>query len=171
MLKVVDWVQDNDKVIFLKINRFGKYQITNFITSVVTNLGGSVFSTAVSVLLLLSGDYRLYGLGQRLGPSLLVSHLIVRIGKGLFPRLRPYLMIENVYTGRKLYKDTSFPSGHSTAAFCMAAVFSSFLPVFSLTFFLLAGLVAISRVYLGMHYPSDIIAGAGIGILTALLMI
>ncbi|WP_139043584.1 phosphatase PAP2 family protein [Idiomarina sp. A28L] len=57
----------------------------------------------------------------------------------------------------------SFPSGHSTAAFLFAALVIASFPVWAPLFYGWAAAVAISRVALGVHYPSDVIAGAILG--------
>ncbi len=58
----------------------------------------------------------------------------------------------------------SFPSGHSVTAFALAYVLSRAYPKGSLAFYLLATMVAFSRVYLARHFLSDVVAGAGIGL-------
>ena len=67
----------------------------------------------------------------------------------------------------------SFPSGHSTAAFACAAVIAWLAPRFAFPAFLLAGAIAWSRVYVGVHWPLDVFGGAALGLLvaTALLML
>lgn len=61
----------------------------------------------------------------------------------------------------------SFPSGHTAAAFLMASVFSSFWPAVLPVSLLWASLVGFSRVYNGVHYISDVIAGSVLGLLCA----
>jgi membrane-associated phospholipid phosphatase len=67
----------------------------------------------------------------------------------------------------------SFPSGHSTAAFACATVIAWRAPRFAFPAFVLAGAIAWSRVYVGVHWPLDVLGGAALGILvaTALLML
>jgi undecaprenyl-diphosphatase len=59
----------------------------------------------------------------------------------------------------------SFPSNHAVNNFAAATFFSSLYPRYKSVLFITASLVALSRVYLGLHYPSDIIAGAALGII------
>lgn len=61
-------------------------------------------------------------------------------------------------------RSTSFPSGHSATAFAFATATSRELPASSVVLVPLAGAVAYSRVHTGVHYPSDVVAGATIGI-------
>jgi undecaprenyl-diphosphatase len=66
-------------------------------------------------------------------------------------------------------RSTSFPSGHSAAAFAFATGACAELPVLAPVLAPLAGTVAYSRVHIGVHYPSDVAAGAAIGIGSGLL--
>jgi membrane-associated phospholipid phosphatase len=94
--------------------------------------------------------------------------------KVLFGRARPVLYLENGFYGfQPLDTDPtfwSFPSGHSTVAAAVAAALSVLLPSYRGTFLLLALLVAVSRVTLGIHYPSDAVAGLLLGLEIAILL-
>jgi membrane-associated phospholipid phosphatase len=69
----------------------------------------------------------------------------------------------------RMPRSTSFPSGHSAAAFAFATGACAELPVLAPVLVPLAGTVAYSRVHIGVHYPSDVAAGAAIGIGCGLL--
>jgi membrane-associated phospholipid phosphatase len=64
----------------------------------------------------------------------------------------------------------SFPSGHATSVFAVATAFAPFYPRLRPLLYVLAGVVAVGRVYLARHYLSDIVAGAAIGIVIAALL-
>lgn len=63
----------------------------------------------------------------------------------------------------------SFPSGHTAAACVFATLVAVFVPMLAVPAFIGAGMIGLSRVLLGVHYPSDILAGAALGVSMALL--
>ncbi len=85
--------------------------------------------------------------------------------KEFFERARPCNALSDVLTPLGCTGSYSFPSNHAINNFAAAAFFSKLFPKYKIVLFVSASLVAISRVYLGLHYPSDIIAGAAIGMI------
>jgi len=63
--------------------------------------------------------------------------------------------------------NSSFPSGHATGAFALATVFAHQYPKIAVPCYLGATCIGLSRIYLGRHYPSDVLAGAVVGFATA----
>lgn len=104
----------------------------------------------------------------RLALPLWLATVTVEHGlKRLFRRRRPFAsLVRAIVVGRKP-GSFSFPSGHSAAAFAGAVLLSRQYPRARRGFYLLAGLVAFSRVYLGAHYPGDVLTGSVSGALLA----
>ncbi|MCX7924837.1 MAG: phosphatase PAP2 family protein [Fimbriimonadales bacterium] len=106
-------------------------------------------------------------------PALLAfvgSGLTAQIIKRMVPRLRPSNLPDAIVAPDERIFHNSFPSGHTTTAFALA--FWVFLLTQGTRYrfwgygaLVLAGLVGLSRIYRGVHYPSDVLAGAAIGML------
>lgn len=88
--------------------------------------------------------------------------LIEKIIKPLIARPRPTLEMGAIILGHDL-ADFSFPSGHATIAWALATVLAHREPKWKMLFFILAFLISFSRIYIGKHYPLDVIAGGVLG--------
>jgi undecaprenyl-diphosphatase len=103
--------------------------------------------------------------------TLTVGDASSNILKYLFQRPRPCHEFENIRLLVGCGGSFSFPSGHAVNAFAVAATFSYFLKRVTLPVFFIAAIVAFSRIYVGVHYPSDVIAGAIWGAMIAGIII
>lgn len=104
--------------------------------------------------------------------SLLFDYLIVNVTlKGLVARPRPFVvneLIEPLVGGVSPYR--SFPSGHSSGSFAAMFALYKWVPKkIGIPALVLATLVALSRLYVGVHYPTDIIGGCIIGFVCSVL--
>jgi undecaprenyl-diphosphatase len=95
-----------------------------------------------------------------------LADVLSELGKAIVHRHRPFEPQLGPPTSTH-----SFPSGHAATSFACAAVLSAFAPRWRVPFFVLATLIALSRLYNGVHYPTDVLAGAILGVLTALLLL
>jgi undecaprenyl-diphosphatase len=152
-----------DSRILVKLNRHFDKRLLNMFFRTVTHLGGAyiTITAALFCLLLSPSNSRFVAISSAL--ALAASHLPVHLGKQFFPRVRPYLKFENLRYPNNPLKDHSFPSGHTTAIFAIITPYILFLPELAVILLPIALSVGLSRIYLCLHYPTDVIAGAILG--------
>lgn len=138
------------------------------VMQVITALGnGGAFWIVLTVLLLLFKRTRRAGMicALALVLDLLAVNMLI---KPLAARPRPYQVLEQITVLTNLPSDYSFPSGHSAASFaCAWALLRSGRKQWGAWALVIAGLIALSRLYVGVHYPTDVLGGVLIGILVA----
>ena len=123
----------------------------------------------VAILLLFFKQTRKGGVAALIALTcgLIITNLCI---KNAVARIRPYETIEGLYSMIGVMKDWSFPSGHTTASFAAATALAMSLgKKFGIPALILAALIALSRLYVGVHYPSDVLAGAIIGTLCGII--
>jgi len=138
----------------------------------ITYLGNAgIFWIALSLLLLLIPKQR--KLGLTCGVSLIFDLLSVNLFiKKVAARVRPYEVIEGLTKIIGEQSDYSFPSGHTAASFAVATVLLMRAPKkLSIPMLVLACLISLSRLYVGVHYPTDIIGGVIIGAICGILAV
>jgi undecaprenyl-diphosphatase len=101
-------------------------------------------------------------------PLLITSTLVELVIKPYFRRRRPFITIIQAIVIGKKPGSWSFPSGHSAGAFAGAWLLNQRSPKWRLPRYMTASLVAFSRVYLGDHYPGDVVSGSLFGLLFAM---
>jgi undecaprenyl-diphosphatase len=157
------WLKREDYRLLYFINHKVKCRFLDWTMAKITHLGGAAFTISLFLFLwLFSMNLAIEGL-----IALSSSHLIVQILKKSFSRHRPYLIDRKVYVIENALKDFSFPSGHSTAIFSAATTLSLTVPWSAFLLLPVACIVGISRIYLGLHYPTDVTIGGIIGVLFA----
>jgi undecaprenyl-diphosphatase len=129
----------------------------------------------ISLLLYLVGKYinqNLHKIGSSLLISLISSGILTQALKHIIGRARPRITHDLVFIGPSFKSGyDSFPSGHSTSVFCCAFILSEYFPKYKGLFYIFAVLVALERVEDLSHFPSDVVAGTFIGIMTAKIIL
>jgi len=136
-----------------------------------TYLGnGAIIWIIISVILISNKKYRKVGF-MALSALILSAILGDEILKNVFRRVRPSDTIAtmNLLITRPL--SYSFPSGHTMSSFAVAGVLAKCFKKYAIEFISLASLIAFSRVYLYVHYPTDVLAGAILGLMCSAIVI
>ena len=147
--------------------------VLDVVMPIITMFGdGGIFWIACSVLLLLFPKTRKTGLGM--GFALIMGLIICNMTlKPLVARIRPYDLQAQLGVTINLLNGTmhdfSFPSGHTIASFEAATVLLKNSKKMGIPAMLLAVLIAFSRLYLYVHYPTDVIASIILGMLFAFI--
>ena len=148
--------------------------LTPFFTF-ITHLGDSgIFWIALSLILCIFKKTRKVGICGLFALLFSVTFNNAFL-KNVVGRIRPYEIIPGLECIVKHATDPSFPSGHTGASIAAATAFLKTLPKkFSIPAMVVAVLISLSRLYIGIHYPTDVIAGAitgaALGIIACVLI-
>lgn len=136
----------------------------------ITHLGDSgILWIIVTLVLIILRKTRRIGIICAI--SMIIGLVLTNvILKNWLARTRPYELIDGLKLMIEKQKDFSFPSGHATNSFAAGWVIFRRVPRrYGIPTLILACLIALSRLYVGVHYPTDVLAGMLIGILSAQL--
>lgn len=159
--QILLWIQDNLRYDWLT-------SIMKFI-SFISN-GGILWIVLAAILIFVKKTKR-EGITLAIG---LILHVLTCniLVKNLVRRPRPYVEVDGLKSLIGNLSDYSFPSGHTTVMFMIAMVFVKKFPKhIGIIMYILAILTGFSRMYLGVHYPTDIIGGAVLGSLIGLFAV
>ena len=159
-----------DSNILLYIQENIRNDILNIFFSNFTKLGNNgILWITLAIIFMCFKKTRKIGLV--LSFSLLLGFIFTNlILKNLVARTRPFYTITGLETLVPYPRDYSFPSGHTTSSFSVCTVLFMMLnKKYSFIFLIFATLMGFSRLYVGVHYPTDVIFGLIIGVLSSII--
>lgn len=165
-------IQSLDAGILLWIQQYIRNDFLTPIMCFITELGNSgIIWILITLIMLIIKKTRKVGIMSAL--SLIIIFIVGNvILKNAVGRIRPYEVVDGLVLLIEKQKDLSFPSGHAASAFAVAAVMFKALPkkigVPALVF---AIIISLSRLYVGVHYPTDVIGGVLLGTASAIFVL
>lgn len=155
-------VQQLDTLAFLWLHVTKRFPYRKSVRWISRTGDGHLYIVAALALSLLEPEHGVaFLLAGLVAYSLDISLYLIL--KNAIKRDRPAMRIDFYEAWITPSDQFSFPSGHTAAAFLFAALVAWFYPAFTLPCYVWASLIGTSRVLLGVHYPSDIAAGALLG--------
>lgn len=165
---ILEGIHNIDAQILLFIQQYLRNDLFSWFWKGVTFLGDAGwFWIVLTAFLIFQKKTRKTGFTAAL--ALIIGSIITNlILKNAVARIRPYDAVEGLIPLVAKLKDYSFPSGHTCASFACAVVYYRMYPDKpGKAALILAVLIAVSRLYVGVHYPTDVLAGGLIGWLSA----
>jgi len=153
--------------ICLALNRWGAHSVVHGFFATISRLGDGIFWYATMAALALAGGARGAGAAVHMALTGLVTLALYRTMKRRIRRPRPSAASAGVIQRIAPLDQFSFPSGHTLHAVAFTIVACAWFPSLAIVLVPFSILVALSRVVLGLHYPSDVLAAIAIGGLVA----
>jgi undecaprenyl-diphosphatase len=162
-LNVIKTINKFDNYILSSIKKYGQNKYLDIVTPTITSMGNfGLIWIVIAAIISLDNTHRLIG-------YIIIFTLILTtifgegIIKNIVRRVRPCNQHNNISLLISRPLSYSFPSGHTSSSFAASEVLSMYYPQYRFIFMAIAFLIALSRIYLYVHYPTDIIAGIILG--------
>ncbi len=168
---MIEFINSIDSQIMLFVQEYIRNPVLSAIFVPFTRSGdGGILLMIIGIVLTAIKKTRKTGIVflVSLAAGYLINDIIL---KNIFERSRPFTSIEQLETLIRQPVSFSFPSGHTATTFSCAVSLLYMNRRYGIFAILYAVLMAFSRVYVGVHYPTDILCGAMVGILTSTLVV
>jgi undecaprenyl-diphosphatase len=156
-----------DDFVCIRLSRWGGRNILDRIMVFASRMGNGYLYPAICLAVSAFDFQKAVHLAAAMLGSFAIELPIQKLLKHKTKRARPFTRIPGMRNLVKPPADFSFPSGHTAAAFLTAIQVSHFYPHLLLPSLAVAGIIGLSRIYNGVHYPSDVLAGMVLGIMSA----
>ena len=160
---ILERMQACDASLCLLLNRAARRHLMQRAFALVSRLGDGIFWYALMAVLPLAGGSRGTTASLHMAVAGLAGVTLYKLIKRRVVRQRPFVTQPGILLGAPPLDRYSFPSGHTLHAVAFTLVVLAYYPVLAWVVVPFAVLVAFSRPVLGLHYPSDVLAGACIG--------
>jgi undecaprenyl-diphosphatase len=156
----------------LRINRSSRHAPVRHFFAIVSRLGDGIFWYLLLLAFALSGP-RGAGVAVQMALTGIIGTALYRQLKHRLLRERPFLSHAGISLGATPLDRYSFPSGHTLHAVCFTLIATAHVPELAPILVPFTVLIAASRVVLGLHYPTDVLAGAliGVGLARSVLLV
>lgn len=163
MSALINYFDNHEIKLCLRVNRLSHARGVRPVFTAISKAGDGGCWIFLAVVCLLSGREEAPLFVARALAAAVAGIALYRLLKNRLVRERPYVTNAGIICGTAPLDRYSFPSGHTLHAVSFAILFTAFDAWLAFIVVPLALLIAVSRVVLGLHYPSDVIAGAVIG--------
>ena len=164
---MVEYLDEFELNVCLRVNALSRRQILRRFFSIVSWLGDYPAWLFLGLGVAISQGEGAIDFALQAVATGLVGILIYKALKERLVRERPYVTHGEIVCGTAPLDRYSFPSGHTLHAVSLTILYGAYEPALLVVMVPFAMLVAASRIVLGLHYPSDVVAGALIGALLA----
>ncbi|MFW2372458.1 MAG: phosphatase PAP2 family protein [Gammaproteobacteria bacterium] len=153
------------------LNQYSDIELIRVFFSLISRLGNGVFWYILMLLLPVAYGWSAIETSINMLVTGLIGVAVYKLLKTTLVRQRPYIQHSSIVQGTEALDYYSFPSGHTLHAFSFSLIAINSYPELALVLVPFTLLVAMSRVVLGLHYPTDVLVGAALGSSLAMMAI